>query len=191
MNHKPHGQRVVFLSVLLSVLCGLAGCDPPDEVLGPQQQPVSILPDGVTFQAGDGRRFFCEVEITGWGVPVGTLVPLAFVPGQFYAGQTHPPDASSLAPYITFDPIKLNNMPVPPQIFLVAHECGHVNSGVYLSEVDANCWGARRIRAQGILTEAEWDVVRNFLITAYPSGTGPYPSGADQWTLMQDPFCFP
>lgn len=185
---RTHHAPSIWL--LLSALCCGIGCSQAEDALG-SADPVSILPDGVTFQDGDGAHFVCVIEIPGWGVPVGTPVLLGFVPNQFYAGQTHPPDPFNLGPYITFDPLKVNAMPVPAQVFLFGHECGHVNSGLFLSEVAANCWGAKRIRSQGLLTPAEWDVVRDFLVSVYPVATGPYPSGVEQWNLMQNPACAP
>lgn len=156
------------------------GPTPGAPLPSPTFGPVAIAPDGVTFIAGDRRPFFCAVEIPGWTLPLGSPVPLGIDSFMTFAGQTRPP-----LPSIFLNFASLNQMPVPGQIFLFAHECGHVNSGAFLSEVAANCWAARRLSAQRVLSASEWEIVRQVLLTAYPFPVGPYPSGADQWAQIQ------
>src|SRR5688572_23276565 len=95
------GVTMARTALLLAALL-LPACDPePDPILpttptptvppAPAIAPIAIAPDGYTFIAGDRRRFFCPVELFGWGLSVGNLVPLGYDPTMFFAGQTRPP----------------------------------------------------------------------------------------------------
>ena len=162
--------------VCVAVLSSCGSMQPTD----PDVSPVAIAPDGITFIAGDRRTFTCVVEISGWILPPGNPVPLGVDFSMNLAGQTRPQ-----LPSIFLNPAQLNALPVAAQIFLFAHECGHVNSGDPPSEVAANCWGTTRIDSQRIFNAAEWETVRQVLIQRYPVAVGPYPSGDRQWELMQ------
>jgi hypothetical protein len=64
--------------------------------------------------------------------------------------------------------VSLDRTPVAGQIFIFVHECGHVSSGSFLSEVDANCWAARRLMAEGVLSKEEWEPENVWIFDATP-----------------------
>jgi len=124
-------------------------------------------------------------------------------PGSPYAGQLiafefgpDPQDGRTLItagqpPRIRLNRGSLSQRPEAVQVFLIAHECGHANLYPDMSEVDANCYAAQRIRSVygPDFVPNGWQAVYEALTTAFPFPVGPYPSGVDQMRLMQPPYC--
>lgn len=152
------------------------------------QAPVAIPPNntvGTTLVIGDGGPVTCEMRNAASPYR-GQLILFEFGPD--------PQDGRTLItpgqpPRIRINPWSLNQKPAAAQMFLAAHECGHVNLYPDMSETAANCYAARRIRILGLLNQGGWESVYYVLRAAFPGPVGPYPSGDDQARLMNAPYC--
>jgi hypothetical protein len=150
------------------------------------QVPVTLSPDGTRITLSDGFVASCGVHNPAIGLPLNSNVVFRFEPDPQDGRTILSP---GVRPYIRINPANLNAKPPYVQRFLVAHECGHINSYPNLSESTANCWAAARLRRLNLFTPGEWQALYQFLLAVFPGPVGPYPSGVDQVRFMNPPFC--
>lgn len=174
-----------FVLALCTSACGkdaAAGPSPSDPNEPVPQFGRASIQNNRTFFAGDGTSESCAVELRSVLLPpVGTIVPLEADNSMEFTG------ATTLVPFvIRLNLNKLSEQAVQVQKFTFLHECGHVNDGVFgnpgpSSELAAHCWAAKRLTEERAFTPGDWEVLHQFLVEAFPTAQGRYPSGEDQW----------
>jgi hypothetical protein len=178
-----------FLLALCASACGGNDAASPSPVDPNEPVPVfgqASIQSNRTFVAGDTTSDSCTVELNNvLFPPVGTIVPLREDNSMEFTG------ATTLVPFeIRLNLRLLSQQAVQVQKFTFFHECGHVNDGVIgnpgpSSELAAHCWSAQRLQQQRAFTPGDWEVLHQFLLQSFPTATGRYPSGADQWAHIQ------
>jgi hypothetical protein len=184
-----HAATAFFLLAVCASACGGADTASPSPVDPNEPVPVfgqASIQNNRTFFAGDGTSESCTVELNNiLFPPVGTIVPLREDDSMEFTG------ATTLVPFeIRLNLRLLSQQAVQVQKFTFLHECGHVNDGVIgnpgpSSELAAHCWSAQRLKQERAFTPGDWEVLHQFLLQAFPTAQGRYPSGADQWAHIQ------